>query len=114
MRAINNFSVGDRRRIAETRDLMSGDEFANNPHGVLRGGRNIGGPLPSMGWDSFFGALQRTGDEAQDAGMKFNVDLVGKRGTSGIGTLKGLDLNADAGQAIPYALRGLTRAAGRR
>ncbi len=60
--------------------------------------RPISGPLPDLAWDAFFGAIQRKGNQVRNAGGKMNVDLIGRRGTSGIGTFR------------TQALDGLTRA----
>ena len=57
----------------------------------------------------FFGALQNRADLVDAAGGNFNIDLVGRRGTSGIGQLR-----AQTGTDIPVdldSLRGLRRAA---
>lgn len=108
MRQINRFSIGDADRVAQTRAAMRGDDF-----NAMNFGRTAGAPLPDRAWDAFFGAIQRQGDAAQNAGMNFNVDLVGRRG-SGIGTLKTQDPYAAAGQQIPLAVRGLLRATGNR
>jgi len=111
MRAFNNQSFGDMQRIADTRWGMLSDEFANyDPNRLSRGGRNIGGPLPSKAWDAFFGAIQRKGQEVEDAGGTFNVDLVGRKGTSGIGSLKAQQMQGTSGVGLPQAISGLTRA----
>lgn len=114
LRQINDHSFGDMQRVEDTRQRMYQDDLDTNPLGIMRGGRNIGGPLPDRAWDAFFGAIQRKGEDVENAGGNFNVDLVGRRGTSGIGTLKGQDPYAPAGGAIPFALKGLSRAAGYR
>ena len=64
--------------------------------------RMVGGPAPDSRWDAFFGALQNKQADANRAGLKFNVDLVGRRG-DGIGNgYSTLDPNT-AGPNSPYA-----------
>jgi hypothetical protein len=99
----NPYAFADQDRIAANRqEDFWGRPF--NPASSLSGGRTVGGPLPDRAWDSFFGALQRKNDET---GGKLNVDLVGRHGSSGIGTTMAQDVpsgqtyNMDRGEIAP-------------
>lgn len=114
MRAFNPFASGDAQIVKDRRWMMLQQDM-QNPLSILRGGRNVGGPLPSRGWDSFFGSLLRKQADAERAGMDFDVDLVGRKGTSGIGRLKGQELTEQgSGTGLPFSIQGLQRAARRR
>lgn len=64
-------------RVREQR--LAGD---TDIHGMPN--RMIGGPAPDPRWDAFFGSLQNAQQRAGETGLRFNVDLVGRRG-DGIG-----------------------------
>lgn len=68
--------------------------------------------LPDYAWDAFFGAIQRKADDVYDAGGRFNVDLVGRRGMSGIGNLRAQNLTTGGTTYDPRrdAMSGLMRA----
>lgn len=53
-----------RRQLRETED----------PSGLLRGGRLLGGPLPDKAWDAYFGVLQGKENAAQAAGKRLQFD----------------------------------------
>lgn len=82
---------------------------ANN-RDFLRTGRMA--PLPNMGWDSFFDALQLKELRAKDHGLRFKTDIVGKGPGSGtgFGTWAAQDLgtgkrfNLDQGEMPPGLL----------
>lgn len=61
-------NIADASRVEDQRFLNSFmDPFASRQVGTGN----------DLGWDALFGALQRTGQDAADAGMKFNVKLGG-------------------------------------
>lgn len=49
--------------------------------------RALGGPLPDMAWDSFFGALQKKAATAASNNMGFRADIAGHGPGTGIGQL---------------------------
>lgn len=74
--AVANLQAALRVRQQRDSDMLHG-----NPT------RAVGGPLPDMGWDAFFGSLQQKGERADDHGLHFKADLAGHGPGEGIGQL---------------------------
>lgn len=61
---------------------------------------DVGGPMPTYGWEAFFGALQRQKEEANANGMNYRADL------SGIGSDGSLG-NPGGGRLTPQDREGI-------
>lgn len=99
--------IGDAARVQEQRVRER-----SHPRNLWRMNINT---LPDMRWDAFFGALQRKEGEAAASRKRFRADLVGRRGTDGIGTLRGQEIGPGASRLTTFdipraALSGLKRA----
>jgi hypothetical protein len=60
-----------RQQIEARRQQLREQE---DPSGLTRGGRLVGGPAPSAAWDAYFGILQGKENAAQASGRRLNFD----------------------------------------
>ncbi len=67
--------------------------------------RFIGGPLPDMAWDGFFGAMQQKEERANEHGLRFKANLAGNGPGEGIGQLASRNVQG----MTTHPLRGLGR-----
>ena len=80
--------------------------------------RFIGGPLPDMAWDGFFGAMQQKEERANEHGLRFRANLAGNGPGEGIGQLasrnaQGLTEHPLRGLGASPSIQGLQSAAQR-
>lgn len=107
-RTVNLGTFGEEKRgpdvsgfLAEDAAAGTGDPYMDNLAAALTVQRNreamqmagdnprpnVGGPLPDMGWDAFFGSLQAKEARAGQHGLRFNANLAGNGPGQGIGHL---------------------------
>jgi len=77
--------VGNVNAALNVQRQREADTLAGNPT------RAVGGPLPDMAWDAFFGAQQQKEKNAENHNVRFHTDLAGHGPGQGIGQLGYVD-----------------------